>query len=158
MIDMRNALDNRLLTKQLGAAGWSPARDVDISRWDAWYEQEGYPRSDLASEILRSFGGLTVMAADHDRAEFGSGKIEFDPEVAATGERGRITVRGRKLGVELWPIGEWVEVYILLIDAAGRVYAEAPGHGFGVLLIGETFPDALTKLVSRIGKLTKVLE
>ena len=149
-------LNEAFVRDTLLKAGWSPSRAVDTHAWRDWYEREGYSDERSALDILRSFGGLRLRPPMNEAADFGSGLIEFDPIVAATGESDRIRFREQQLGEALWPIGEWCEVYILLLGASGAVYAEAPEYG--VLLLGPTFGAALRTLITGVGELRDVAE
>lgn len=149
VIDLGDSLSHPIISSTLAAAGWSTDRRIDISRWQTWYSLEGYEPDETTFDILRSFGGLTLEPPRLENAYYRGGRTEFEPELAADGESPRIHEWEPEVGELLWPIGEWVQMYILLNSPSGAIYAEAPGHGFGVLRLGVDFADALRSLIIR---------
>jgi hypothetical protein len=133
----------------LRAAGWKPSRSEDVTRLATWFRDEGYAPDERVLEFLRSVGNLTVVPADHPGAQFGSGKVVFDPALASTGEQIRIADRERQVGDTLWPVGEWSDTYILLWSRSGKLYAES--SEYGVLLLGASLADGLKTIITRVG-------
>lgn len=151
MDELADLAADAIAGRALEAGGWSPSRQVDVGRFADWYSAEGYPSNDAVMRLLGSIGNLLIVPPDHAGAQFGSGRIVFDPILASTGERPRIADREAQLADALWPIGEWSDSYILLLGASGRLYAES--SEFDVLLLGETLVDGLKTIITRRGQI-----
>jgi hypothetical protein len=108
----------------LRAAGWTPARKVDISSYKDALEAEGYPRLQAAMNFLQSFGGLELVypnATANDSME----RILLDPARAVAGVSfGWAQDYMRRLGEQLCAIGTAANGYLLLLmTGQGSVYA-----------------------------------
>ncbi len=135
-----------LVAEALTSAGWTRGRAVEVDRWRAWFSRGGFTESPEVLEILESFGSLVIQPPEHPSAKFRSGTIRFDPEWAWPEQRTDLAERERDLGHALWPIAEWSDVYALLYADNGAVYAD--GANLGVLLVGETFVEALILMIT----------
>lgn len=145
---------DREIATVLQACGWSPDRAVEVRHWADWYAREGYADPEPALDILRSFGGLTIVPPRRLEAKYAPGPMQFDPEWAATGEQERVADREASLGIALWPLGEWSGEYILLLGGDGCVYAETTWE---VLKLGVTFSDALRSTLKADARPGRVL-
>jgi hypothetical protein len=148
--------DDPAVAQVLRACGWTPDRAVDTAAWRDWFADEGYELNGDVLDILRSFGSLTVTPPRRPEAQFFSGPIVFDPARAATGDRSRIAAREQQLGRQLWPLGEWSDLYLLIYADTGEVFAD--GANLGVLLLGETFAEALHLLLLAQEKPRQIIE
>jgi hypothetical protein len=131
-------------------AGWTPDRRVDIREWVIELTNQGYSFSELAENILTSFGGLVVRPApDAPEATWGSDAIVFDPMEAGDGMYERYKQQELILGHRISPLASWGgESSIMLLDD-GCVVADS---SFGLQLLGKTFPEALDLAIRRYRK------
>jgi hypothetical protein len=128
----------------LEAAGWSRAYRRNPDEWTGPLESQGFSTNALARFVLENLGGLTVAALPVERPAFGSGSVQFEPLLAATGESDRVVSRERIVSTTLCPIGEWCGEYILLAGGDGCIYAETT---FRVVRVGRDLHQALATVV-----------
>ncbi|RJQ77760.1 hypothetical protein D5S17_15205 [Pseudonocardiaceae bacterium YIM PH 21723] len=105
----------------LRAAGWSPERRVDISRWREFFQASGFAPNAVVEGFLAEFGGLSVTISGPG-LERAREPFKIDP-VLLDGEEERFQEWGEELGVTLYPIGELnYGHYFLGMDEQGRLY------------------------------------
>jgi hypothetical protein len=131
----------------LNQFGWTPDRNIDIQKWQAQLECEGFVVTQEAAAILRSFGGLTINLSQAE-GPFIPEWLTFDPIIAASGEFDRIDYWQKYLGSILTPLALVGGGAIMVISAEGRVYSCWTGVLFEH---GRTFEDALLN-VHLLGK------
>ena len=129
----------------LTAAGWTPGRRISIDEWVSQLLTEGYTPTPLAVELLANLGGLVVhLPADPPRNPY-SHDLVFDPIYFGSGERDRVVEWESVLGIGLVPIGHVTQAYPLWVTGPGAVYY---GHEFGLFSLGDSFPEALDRLLN----------
>jgi hypothetical protein len=153
---MDGLASNEIVARTLSAAGWNRHRWVDTEGWRRWYARSGFEESARVLAILRSFGSLLIEPPHHADAAFFSGSIRFEPDKLRSGERDGVADREKQLGHRLWPIAEWSDMYMVLYADSGAIYAD--GGNLGVLLIGDTFVEALTLMITAKRKPLTVVE
>jgi hypothetical protein len=133
----------------LARAGWTPGRQVDIGEWVGDLTAQGYYFSELAKEILKSFGGLAIRPVDVPEAIWAADPIVFDPVEAGDGMYQRYKPQEVLLGHRMAPLASWGgESTILMLDD-GKVVSDS---SFGLQLLGNTFPEALDLALRRYRK------
>jgi hypothetical protein len=130
--------------------GWTPQREIDIEEWVTQLTRQGYFFSDLAKEILKSFGGLAIRPpAGIPEATWASDPILFDPMDAGDGMYERYEPLESRLGHRMSPLASWGgESTVMSLDD-GRIVSDS---SFGLQLLGDTFPEALDLLLRRYRK------
>lgn len=144
MIDLTPAVSNPVVHATLVESGWTPEYRFDTSGWVDQLRTEGFSVHPAGICVLELLGGLTVVPPKSIKAVFGTGELKVDPLWAAEGESERIADRERVIGDRLCPIGEWLNEYIVLVGAEGKIYAETT---FQVLKLGEDINQALVRLI-----------
>lgn len=131
-------------------AGWTPRREIDIEEWVAQLTGQGYFFSDLAEEILKSFGGLVIRPrAGIPEAAWASDPIFFEPMDAGDGMYERYEPLEATLGYRMSPLASCGgESTVMSLDD-GRIVSDS---SFGLQLLGDTFPEALDLLLRRYRK------
>jgi hypothetical protein len=139
----------------LWRAGWRPDRRVETIAWVGRLMEEGFLPNPLADSILESLGGLSVPIPaaginpyDHE--------LRFEPVRAATGDRDRAEAWETALGIHLFPLGEEIRTgNVMWIGDDGKIYY---GREFGLYLIGESFREAMDRLVFMTSPLVLVAD
>lgn len=105
----------------LRAAGWSPERRTAVENWTTLFEDEGIHAHQAAIDFLQEFGGLDVEIHGPGVTK-AKEPFELDPSLCE-GEEGRFTEFGRRIGREIFPIGELDHGrYLLGIDQNTEIY------------------------------------
>jgi hypothetical protein len=112
----------------LAAAGWTPAREVDISSWLAELGAQGYRVSEVAAAALRSFGGITAGPVNTEGPNFTNDEpLSVDPILAGSGHRALAEELERELGGNWFPLGEWLSSSSVFVNDAGWTVATGLG-------------------------------
>lgn len=145
MIDFSRILSNSSMAHCLDIAGWTPERSIDTSKYQKFFETEGFTITYRTIEILQSFGGLRINPLSGPQAVFGSGPINFEPILAGEGEQSYVEYRERQIGLKLTPLGEWDNLAMLLIADDGQVISDA--GNMGTWRVDRDFESALELLI-----------
>ncbi|MGW4243283.1 SUKH-3 domain-containing protein [Nocardia sp. NPDC004722] len=144
---MRFFWPNPITTQVLTAAGWTPARRIDISMWVDRLEGEGYEVTAGAAAILEGFGNLALhipeIPNDGRRAE----TLFFDPIDVGSGMYERYADLETTIGHRMTPlaVNSTSTAFLLVLDN-GSVVSDGP---HGLHLMGTTFPQALDLSIRR---------
>lgn len=147
------ALTNPVVRATLEDSGWNPEYRYDPSDWVESLQEEGFSVHASGLEALTLLGGLRILPPTSIAAAFATGALHVDPLWSASGESPRIRQREERLGVRLFPIGEWMDQYVVLVGDDGRVFAETT---FEILELGEDLSDALIRVIVADSSPTKL--
>lgn len=130
------------IIEQLADIGWSPARCVDSSRWEAVMSQDGLEIVPTAKCIMKSFGGLVISIRSPPDAECQPPVAYFDLQMpGGQADVSRIVDWQDRLGVRLNPIAELSNGQSVLVVASdGRIFGILDAR---IYLYGESFVDAI---------------
>ncbi len=139
-------LANPIVAQTLRAAGWTPERSVDVTRWLDLFQREGVPALPAAISILESFGDLSVKPTRSDTSVFSPSRIDFDPQRFYFPGEGEFFRGGEgPLGVNGCPIGERGDQSGLVLLEDGRLVEDLGQWTFRIL--GHDFEDALVHMI-----------
>lgn len=110
----------------LARSGWTRDRKVDETEYTKPLEEEGFAFSDVAREILRSLGGLTVRPPVVPGQKVQPSPCDFDPESAASGDKDRFGPWEKALDASISPIGELGQ-WIIGVTPDGRLCVGSHG-------------------------------
>ena len=129
-------------TAVLKAAGWSPARRVDLSEDITALQEQGFVFHTAVTEALNRFGGLHLRPQGRSGAAQRPPPFHLDPFEAGDGEFEKFNRIASGFGDPLTPIGAVGDDF-LAMAADGRVLRSANG-AFEV--IGGDIGNALDRL------------
>lgn len=129
-------------TSVLRAAGWSPARRVDLSEDITSLEGQGFVFHPVILEALVRFGGLHLRPQGRPGAAQRPAPFHLDPYEAADGEFEKFTRLTAGFDGPLAPIGA-VGDAVLAMAPDGRVVR---GSSAGVEVLGNDIGAALDRL------------
>lgn len=108
----------------LGAAGWTPDRNFDISAWAEELASQGYRLNTTAAQALREFGGLEVGPVNMEGPNFSNEEpLNVDPILAGSGHYPLVAELARELGGDWYPFGEWLSSSSIFVSPSGWVVA-----------------------------------
>ena len=108
----------------LHQAGWTPGRNVDISRDLAALSVEGFPITSAAEDFLREFSGLQVAWGTKDNPLIVDGAM-----VARDADIGWCEAYSLAIGLQLVPVGEYAHM-TLYVDPQGGLWGGV-GNEYG---------------------------
>lgn len=138
------------VTGVLEASGWSKDRQAPIDEWHRVLGSEGFVLSEVAAEVLRSFGGLRVRPLATGRY---SHPLLFDPVLAGSGaydiaERFEMLFQQR-----FYPVAEWISNAGVFVGEFGKVgsyddiewleIADTFGAALATMLLGRGAPRVI---------------
>ncbi len=103
----------------LHKSGWSPKRNIDISKWVNFlsnYNLSGHP---IAFELLKSIGEIKISPIPNSNCNFEP--ITFNPTLAGSLTWNELDEINQESGLNLYPIGCSRDT-ILAISSVGKVY------------------------------------
>ena len=126
------------------AAGWTPNRSIDISRYEELLTQNEYVINDLVRAVLAEFGGLVL-----DIPSFGCDEIRdtahFDV-IKAESVSDNVEILKRYADGLLVPLGQVYQNHITtFISLSGKVYGEYTDFWF----LGDDIYDYINGLYQR---------
>jgi uncharacterized protein (TIGR02996 family) len=139
----------------LDRAGWHPGRRVGTDEWVSRLRAEGFTVNASAIAVLETFGGLSVRLPAAGISPYDH-ELQFEPVLAATGDRDRTEEWEAALGIRLFPLGQEVRTgSVVWAGDDGRLYI---GREFGLYLLGETFRAAMDQLAVPATPLVQIAE
>lgn len=138
MNDFINGLPDSARSALL-TAGWRPDRRIDVGQWHETLGAEGFVLSDLAMDVLTSFGGLEV-APPVMHGEFENAPVLFDPELAGSGSLDIAEELRGMFNQDFYPIAEWITSSCVYLGSAGKV---VDYHDVELLSVADSFAEAL---------------
>ncbi|MFE3194321.1 SUKH-3 domain-containing protein [Nocardia sp. NPDC059240] len=144
---MRFFWPNPITTQVVTAAGWTPARRIDISMWVDRLEGEGYEVTAAAAAILEGFGNLALHVPETPDAGLHAETLFFDPVDVGSGMYERYADLELSIGHRMTPlaVNSAGTAFLLILDN-GAVVSDGPR---GLHLLGSTFPQALDLAIRR---------
>ncbi|WP_162958396.1 SUKH-3 domain-containing protein [Nocardia yunnanensis] len=144
---MRFFWPNPITTQVVTAAGWTPARRIDIAMWVDSLEGEGYQVTRSAASILEGFGNLALHIPEIPGSERPAETLFFDPIDVGSGMYERYADLELAIGHRMTPlaVNSTGTAFLLVLDN-GSVVSDGP---HGLQLLGNTFPQALDLSVCR---------
>jgi hypothetical protein len=139
----------------LDRAGWHPGRRVGTDEWVSRLREEGFTVNASAIDVLETFGGLSVRLPAAGISPYDH-ELQFEPVLAATGDRDRTEEWEAALGIRLFPLGQEVRTgSVVWAGDDGRLYI---GREFGLYLLGETVSAAMDRLAFPATPLIQIAE
>ncbi len=141
-------LDDPLVTSVLKAAGWTPERSINASKWLNLFRKEGVPVPAEAVSVMENLGGLRLRPPKTvDGSLFSASDITFDPHgYYFSGDAPYFRAEGGSFGVNACPIGDWGGDETLVVIEGGRILADVQATA---RIVGEDIEDALIRMIRR---------
>jgi hypothetical protein len=121
-------------------SGWYSGRQIDISGWLKEFDENKYEVSQVAIDLLSTFGGLVFPNLPANRPKY-SNPVTIDPMLALDG---RPVLWEQKIGESLTPLGERKDQSVIYVSPTGLIF----GHYLQYFMCyGKTLEESFTGLI-----------
>lgn len=131
------------LFRLLALSGWSPDREVNIGHWIDEFNSKGFVMNEVCKEVLKSFGGLTIVPIELETQAYCPTRVFFDP--FRLRHMTRLVPWEHYLQVTLSPVGECWQGACLFAGSDGAFYVN--GDCFLMERLGNTVEEGLSILL-----------